>query len=131
MSVEGFRTAKSDIEYLGDLEASIHRHNYKVASNTDRLKRLAVEIGEQERPDLKGLQMAVPASSIVRLINPSILIPISSDTGPIIPEPPTLFPHRNRHPPAPCLGCHLALSRSRPQIDRHNFSSLKIGTRSI
>lgn len=61
MSAEGFQTAKSDIEHLGDLEASIQRHNNKVASNTDRLKRLAVEIGEQERPDLEGLQMAVNA----------------------------------------------------------------------
>lgn len=61
MSAEGFQTAKSDIEHLGDLEASIQAHYNKVASNTDRLKRLAAEINEQEQPDLEGLQVIAKA----------------------------------------------------------------------
>ena len=61
LSAEGYQTAKSDIEHLGNLETSIQTHNNKVASNTDRIKRLAEEIGEQERPDLDGLQTVAKA----------------------------------------------------------------------
>ena len=61
LSIKGFQTAKSDIEHLGELEASIQIHTNKVASNTDRLERLSNEIGEQEKPDLDGLQTIAKA----------------------------------------------------------------------
>lgn len=61
LSAERFQTAKFDIKHLDELEAAIQTHNNNVASNTDRLKRLAEEIGEQERPDLDGLQTIAKA----------------------------------------------------------------------
>lgn len=56
LSAENFETAKTDIEHLEELEASIQAYSNKVASNTDRLKRLTEEIGEKEQPDLDNLQ---------------------------------------------------------------------------
>lgn len=56
LSTEGYQTAKSDVAHLGELEAAIQSHSNKVASNVDRLLRLAEEIGEQERPDLEALR---------------------------------------------------------------------------
>ena len=61
LSAGDFQTAKSDIEHLGELEASIQIHTNKVASNADRLLRLSNEIGEQERPDLDTLQAIAAA----------------------------------------------------------------------
>lgn len=56
LSTEGYQTAKFDVAHLGELEAAIQSHSNKVASNVDRLLRLAEEIGEQERPDLEALR---------------------------------------------------------------------------
>lgn len=61
LSVASFQTAKSDLEHLVVLEASIQVHNNKLASNTDRLMRLVDEIGEQEHPDLNCLQIITKA----------------------------------------------------------------------
>ena len=58
LSGDDFQAAKSDVHQLGEMEGTIQTHNNEVASNTDRLKRLAEEIGEQGRPDLETLQAA-------------------------------------------------------------------------
>ncbi len=56
MSLENFQSAKSDIDQLGGMEASIQTYRDQIASNADRRKRLVEEIGEQEKPDLDGLK---------------------------------------------------------------------------
>ena len=61
LSGDDFQAAKSDVRQLGEMEGTIQTHNNKVASNTDRLTRLANEIGEQEQPDLKTLQATAKA----------------------------------------------------------------------
>ena len=61
LSGDDFQAAKSDVHELGEMEGTIQTHNNEVASNTDRLKRLAKEIGEQGRPDLETLQAAAKA----------------------------------------------------------------------
>ncbi|OUS06235.1 hypothetical protein A9Q96_09615 [Rhodobacterales bacterium 52_120_T64] len=63
LSGDDFQAAKSDVHKLGEMEGTIQTHNSEVASNTDRLKRLAEDIGEQERPDLETLQAAAKASA--------------------------------------------------------------------
>ena len=61
LDAAGYGIAKTDIGNLDSLEATIQTHISKVASNTDRLKLLAEEIGEQERPDLEALKHAASA----------------------------------------------------------------------
>jgi exonuclease SbcC len=63
LSAEGYNAAKSDVDHLGELEATIQSHKSKVAANADRLARLVEEIGEQERPDLDVLNAAAKACS--------------------------------------------------------------------
>lgn len=57
----GYGIAKSDIDNLDSLEVTIQTHMSKIASNADRSKLLAEEIGEQDRPDLEALQHAAKA----------------------------------------------------------------------
>lgn len=67
LSAEGYQTAKSDVAHLGELEAAIQSHISKMAANTDRLKRLAEEIGDQQKPDFEALQIA--ANACTKLLN--------------------------------------------------------------
>lgn len=61
MSLEGFQSAKSDIDQLGGMEASIQTYRDHVASNADRRRRLVEEIEEQKKPDLDGLKTVAQA----------------------------------------------------------------------
>lgn len=63
LGIDGYQTAKADVDALGDLDAEIQSHTNKVASNTDRLTRLIGEIGDQERPDLESFRTLAEASA--------------------------------------------------------------------
>lgn len=67
LSAEGYQTAKSDVAHLEELEAVIQSHTGRVAANTDRLKRIAEEIGDQQKPDFEALQNA--ANACTQLLN--------------------------------------------------------------
>ncbi|WP_120632574.1 AAA family ATPase [Ruegeria sp. EL01] len=55
LSEEGYKSAKSDVAHLEELETAIQSHTNQVASHKDRLERLIEDIGDQERPDIEAL----------------------------------------------------------------------------